>query len=260
MPVHVPHLSRRARRRASTLLTIAATLAIAVPMSVLASHQFADVPDGGFHNDISKIADAGITSGCGGGNYCPSTNVTRDQMAAFMSRGFGVAGGNRTETFIPVPSDASTPTVLAEVTMRTPGTTGGTGYIHVTASATWLAAYDAVTPNCPCLFGVALKVDGTLIPSATGLTGAGTEPVPFIFGTAHVVNTSFSWTIEVPTNTDITLSAVGYAVTDSGEDASALGTIDAVYAPFMSGGTGVTPVGGAGSAGAFGLPAGLLDD
>jgi uncharacterized repeat protein (TIGR03803 family) len=46
---------------------------------------FADVPPGDpFYPYICKIAQAGITSGCGGGNYCPNSPVTRAQMAVFL--------------------------------------------------------------------------------------------------------------------------------------------------------------------------------
>ena len=36
---------------------------------------------------IERLYDAGVTSGCGNGNYCPSTTVTRDQMAVFLLKG-----------------------------------------------------------------------------------------------------------------------------------------------------------------------------
>jgi hypothetical protein len=49
------------------------------------SIEFADVPEASpFHDDIITIATAGITGGCGGGNYCPTLPVRRDQMAAFL--------------------------------------------------------------------------------------------------------------------------------------------------------------------------------
>jgi hypothetical protein len=48
---------------------------------------FLDVPASNFAYDyINAIRDAGITTGCGGGNYCPGQIVTRDQMAAFIVR------------------------------------------------------------------------------------------------------------------------------------------------------------------------------
>ncbi len=39
---------------------------------------------------IKQLAAEGITGGCGGGNYCPSSPVTRDQMAVFLQRTFGL--------------------------------------------------------------------------------------------------------------------------------------------------------------------------
>ena len=38
--------------------------------------------------DIAAIALAGITTGCGGTNYCPFNPVTRAQMASFLTRAF----------------------------------------------------------------------------------------------------------------------------------------------------------------------------
>ncbi len=46
---------------------------------------FGDVPcPSQFADWIEQLAAEGITGGCGGGNYCPSSLVTRDQMAAFL--------------------------------------------------------------------------------------------------------------------------------------------------------------------------------
>jgi hypothetical protein len=38
----------------------------------------------GFAPWIEALADAGVTGGCGGGNYCPGNAVTRQQMAVFL--------------------------------------------------------------------------------------------------------------------------------------------------------------------------------
>ena len=52
---------------------------------------FADAPLGSFAVDwIEQLAAEGITSGCGGGNYCPNDSVTRAQMAVFLVRAFGL--------------------------------------------------------------------------------------------------------------------------------------------------------------------------
>jgi len=48
---------------------------------------FGDVPRGHWAAAwIEQLADEGITSGCGSGNFCPDTIVTRDQMAIFLLR------------------------------------------------------------------------------------------------------------------------------------------------------------------------------
>ncbi len=39
---------------------------------------------------IEQLYAEGITSGCGGGNYCPEDPVTRDQMAVFLVRTFNL--------------------------------------------------------------------------------------------------------------------------------------------------------------------------
>jgi len=39
---------------------------------------------------IEQLADEGITSGCGNGNYCPEQPVTRAQMAVFLVRAFNL--------------------------------------------------------------------------------------------------------------------------------------------------------------------------
>ena len=41
-----------------------------------------------FADWIEQLASEGITSGCGGNNYCPSNPVTRGQMAVFVVRAF----------------------------------------------------------------------------------------------------------------------------------------------------------------------------
>ena len=46
---------------------------------------FPDVPCPSLFADwIEALADAGITAGCGGGNFCPLAAIRRDQMAVFL--------------------------------------------------------------------------------------------------------------------------------------------------------------------------------
>lgn len=44
-----------------------------------------------FEADISRIADAGFTSGCGDGKYCPEDKMLRKQMAVFLGKALGLA-------------------------------------------------------------------------------------------------------------------------------------------------------------------------
>jgi hypothetical protein len=46
---------------------------------------FADVPcSNSYAPWINELVRRGVTAGCGGGNYCPGTSVTRAQMAVFL--------------------------------------------------------------------------------------------------------------------------------------------------------------------------------
>jgi hypothetical protein len=58
-----------------------------VPPAVGNGTGFADVPQDYWAAAwIKQLAAEGITAGCGNGNYCPTTPVTRDQMAVFLLR------------------------------------------------------------------------------------------------------------------------------------------------------------------------------
>jgi hypothetical protein len=59
------------------------TTTVTIPNGFI--YHFGDVPPShGFFSFINRIANFGVTSGCGGGNYCPDSVVTRDQMAVFL--------------------------------------------------------------------------------------------------------------------------------------------------------------------------------
>ncbi len=52
---------------------------------------FGDVPcPSTFADWIEELADRGITTGCGGGNFCPTNPNTRGQMAVFLTKTFGL--------------------------------------------------------------------------------------------------------------------------------------------------------------------------
>jgi hypothetical protein len=69
--------------------------------------QFNDVPAGHpFYTEIGKLSARGVTLGCGAGTFCPDAPVTREQMAAFISRALGDFNPPTpaTQRFLDVPS------------------------------------------------------------------------------------------------------------------------------------------------------------
>ena len=56
-----------------------------------ATATFADVPTSHtYFRAIEALAASGITSGCGGGNFCPSQTVTRGELAKFLANALGL--------------------------------------------------------------------------------------------------------------------------------------------------------------------------
>jgi hypothetical protein len=61
------------------------------PPAVGAGTGFGDVPANYWAAAfIKQFVTEGITVGCGGGNYCPESPVTRGQMAVFIVRAFNL--------------------------------------------------------------------------------------------------------------------------------------------------------------------------
>ncbi len=83
-------MPRSGRKRRLVAFVAALAVLITVPLTVVASDVFTDVPNSNvFHDDITWLANAGVTKGCNPPDntlFCPSDNVTREQMAAFMHR------------------------------------------------------------------------------------------------------------------------------------------------------------------------------
>jgi len=72
---------------------------------------FLDVPQASpYHAPVETIIRDGITSGCGGGNYCPTSPVTRGQMAVFLLR------AEHGSAYVPPPA---TGTIFGDVTVNT---------------------------------------------------------------------------------------------------------------------------------------------
>ena len=73
---------------------------------------FSDVPAGIFGAPwMEELFHEGITTGCGGGKYCPANPVTRGEMAVFLLR------SRHGSSFVP---PAATGMIFADVTTTTP--------------------------------------------------------------------------------------------------------------------------------------------
>ncbi|HEX9941399.1 MAG TPA: S8 family serine peptidase [Thermoanaerobaculia bacterium] len=92
---------------------------------------FSDVPvSSPFCPWIQELAQRGVTSGCGGGNYCPQTVVSRAQMAVFLlstleGPGYAPPGCLTSTPFADVPASSPFCPWIKELANR--GITGGCG-------------------------------------------------------------------------------------------------------------------------------------
>ena len=74
---------------ATTRAEMASFLVRALGLPAAAADYFADDTGSVHEADINSLAQAGITTGCAAGAYCPNATVTREQMAAFLHRALG---------------------------------------------------------------------------------------------------------------------------------------------------------------------------
>lgn len=164
------------RRPRRIVAALAIVLALVVPGVALASHVFADVPDSNdFHANITNLARAGVTAGCGGDNFCPSTVVTREQMAAFLNRGLGRA---TVADLSGAQISNVQGTTFSSFTI-TPGIPNGAipgaaQVVQVNVSFT----IQVTDPNgCPCTFRGEIRVDGQYAnPRPADITSSAAAP------------------------------------------------------------------------------------
>ena len=228
--------SRRPGRRRLAIAGPIVLILLLVPALVAANHQFGDVATGAsYHDEVEALVGAGITSGCGSGNYCPGSAVNRGQMAQFMVRGLGVAASGYGE----LAAEDTSEFYVATVAIRTGGLPGGTGYLTVDADLNVLD----LTGTCPC--GVIFSVEETTTFEGGPVGTMGTSPV--VEG-GSAASGSVSWVFEVPTGTDVefglwaSIFSDGPAALGEGTDGVSkgstilTGSITAEYSPFGSAG------------------------
>ncbi|MEX1164089.1 MAG: S-layer homology domain-containing protein [Nitriliruptor sp.] len=132
-------------RRKVILSAVVVLLAIGVPAA--ANHVFTDVPaTNSHHAAISEVADAGITTGCAAGRYCPGSPVTREQMATFLTRTGGSAYAADSTTVLAVAGGAASG---VPVTVEVPGPGSG-GEQNVVLQGSVTVYGTGAIDGCPC--------------------------------------------------------------------------------------------------------------
>lgn len=84
---------------------MAALLARVLDLAPAPGGTFIDTFGSVFEEDINRIAAAQITRGCNppaNDTFCPNEPVTREQMAAFLVRGFGLTTANNQNFFVDI--------------------------------------------------------------------------------------------------------------------------------------------------------------
>jgi hypothetical protein len=124
----------------------------AVPYSYPSTPYFTDVPpSSSFFPFIQKMAQVGITAGCGAGVYCPDQTLTRGQMAVFIAAGLL----NQLPPGAPVVTSAAPASAAPGQTVTV--TLAGSG-THFVQGATQVWTAPGITPS------------GIDVTGATGLT------------------------------------------------------------------------------------------
>jgi hypothetical protein len=237
---------RLPRLRRSTLVLVVAIAALAFPLGVLANHQFSDVPTGAsYHDDVEALVAAGITTGCGGGEYCPTDSVTRGQMAQFLNR-LGNLDGNTAPSVDadqldgihangltrfaaarsqPFTNIATTWTNIEDISITVPAA----GFVMVEGSAT-VASFAA---GCSCEVTVLLANSATLPPSLVDSVWDN-EMVGPDGGSQEVANMSVQWVFPVASAGTHTFYV--HAISNSGTATpyAAFVQMTAQYSPFGS--------------------------
>lgn len=147
---------RRFRR-----LTVVSVMAVAISTIIstvaIASHVFTDVPDSNqFHSSIGWMQENEVTVGCNppaNDEFCPTDNVTRQQMASFMRRyaqTLGMAADEVTDAADTVAIDSADLVEVAsvEVTPKAEANVAFEAHVTVTATETTAGTYHIVRDGC----------------------------------------------------------------------------------------------------------------
>jgi S-layer homology domain len=232
--VYSTHESRRwlRRHRRLVLVGIAAALVVGVPA---AWATFNDVPPTNpFYDDINAIQGAGITQGCGGGNFCPEDNITRQAEAAFVHRAAGRVAQSVAilDDTIELSGGFATDTRISQVSITVGGVSGQTQFVKLDAHM--LNFYNSGSPPFAVWYYWSVGTVCTNPFSAFGISTIASNP--------GFVESSNSIATGVPTNTVQTFSFCGFTDTPSIAAVDQL-VLDATTYPFVAPGPGGSTLG-----------------
>ncbi len=211
---HTAPAAPRPRRLPRRFLPLAlvALLVVLTPLATFAANPFTDLTGGVHDPNIGLIYDAGITRGCVPNvSYCPTGNVTREEMASFLARTAGL-GTN------PPVANAKTAQTAALATNATNAQTAtnavnavnaqtATNATHAASADTATNATNAVNAQTATNATNATTVDGY---APNGLVrvarGASTAVFPAVYSPTA---TSVFPTFETLPGTTATLTAPG---------------------------------------------------
>jgi hypothetical protein len=212
------------KRKAVQLATLAINLLLLTVVLVVADHlPFVDVPSGAFyHNAVSALFGARITTGTTPTTFSPDDLVTRGQMAVFLHRGLGRVAYDRGVT-----ANLGTEYVdLAVISLFiTGGVPGGTGFVKLDGV---VQSSTASTTGCPCSLGFYIDAgDSDSDSNFTPLYNASS-------GVPSSTNGAITWALSVPTGTFqiFRLKAKFFDTAGPIPGNITSGSLTAIYAPF----------------------------
>ena len=123
-----------------------------MPWAVHVGGSFADVPGRSpYYRSVETLLHKGVTGGCAGGLYCPSSVTTREQMAAFVllareGAGYAPPACTPPNIFADVPQTSLFCDVIEELARR--GVVGGCGGGNYCPTAPVTARADGRSSCC----------------------------------------------------------------------------------------------------------------
>lgn len=157
-------LLKKINRTTLVLLTVVLTLLATVSIG-LASDGFSDVPNSHpFHDQIGDMAASCVSTGYSDGTYRPSDEISRQAMAAFLSRGLTRAYQSTTVGSPFEPFGDNTDVTLATMDITTPDVGGGCSFdVHLTGWASLLTneTYADACNSSFCNLNLELRADGS---------------------------------------------------------------------------------------------------